>query len=178
MSNEFIPGPYDAFEKVAPGEPRFVLLGRDPAMPGAITEWARIRRMQAIRKHGNQRAGSKASIALKAELAQCNEAEEIALSAEEWRGGHTKVEAVRPTYNEIRRTEAEQAAVGRHNLLELAHKNMREAAYFWHEARDVLKRMGEIDEPAECAMSAMLDEINQMADSLRAKLKNSEGASS
>lgn len=43
------PGQFDAFDKARDDEPIFTLLGRDECAPGAITEWARLRRMKALR---------------------------------------------------------------------------------------------------------------------------------
>lgn len=166
----FTPGPFDALDKVNEGEPRFVLLGRDPAMPGAITEWARLRRMAAIRKYGTPRSGTRSETKLKAELAQCHEAEEIALYADEWRKGHEEVEGNKPTYNEVKKSEAELAALADHALLDLAHKNLREAAYFLCEATDILKRMGKVDEVEALSMGDLLTRINAKADVIREEL--------
>lgn len=62
-------------------EPIFTLLGRDPCAPGAITQWAHLRRNRAFRL---LYAGS---AELQDELRKCAEAEAIAFSMEAYRTG-------------------------------------------------------------------------------------------
>ena len=40
MATKNNPGKYDCYANAEPDEPMFVLLGRDPAAPDAIVQWA------------------------------------------------------------------------------------------------------------------------------------------
>lgn len=64
------PSRFDGFLKAAPGELIFTLLERDPCAPPAILHWCDLRRVRARKELKGK--------ALKAELTQINEAEEIA----------------------------------------------------------------------------------------------------
>lgn len=46
MGTKEQPGQFDCYEKAAPDEPIFTLLGRDRSAPTLVMEWARIRELQ------------------------------------------------------------------------------------------------------------------------------------
>lgn len=74
------PSRFDGFLKAKEGELIFTLLERDKDAPGAILHWCELRRTRARKELKGD--------ALKAELAQINEAEEIAWEMQRRQKGH------------------------------------------------------------------------------------------
>jgi hypothetical protein len=68
------PAPNDCYANALPDEPMFTLLGRDPAAPGLIRQWAQLRQCEVI---GGMRPAS--------DQAVCDEARRCADAMEAWR---------------------------------------------------------------------------------------------
>lgn len=177
MSTKEIPGPFDAFAKAHPDEPVFALLGRDPAAPAAITEWARIRRNRAIRIWGESKKQSD-KVLLDAEMKQCAEAEALAMEFDDYRTGAEAIEGRPSTYQEVRKTkeEIEQAAAIKRRGE--ACKHLREAAYHLAEARAALHLVEAIVPGGFYDTSLQLAEreVNSAAEHFEAKRPDGEAA--
>lgn len=164
MSTLDQPGAFDAFEKLQPGEPFFPLLARDDCAPGAMTEWARLRRNRALKLWGDSSNPSDA-VKLAAELAQCAQAENLALEFADWRAGQADESLPqRSSYQEIVRTAEELAEAGRRSKIDAAVRQLREAAYHVRNAHDGLKDLDLIGESTDRDLGFMLAQINGLAD--------------
>lgn len=130
------PSPFDPLERLEPGEDRFVIRERDPAGPGAITEWCRLRRQWAYRTYGVEPTGN-AKRLLDAELAQCAEADAKALAWKERQTDGGPIEEHRATYTEATLSEEQVSAAKRQKLREDLIRCLREADYFIHELLDL-----------------------------------------
>lgn len=163
------PGPFDALEKAMPEEPIFTLLGRDPCAPPTITEWARLRRNDAIKRLGDSKSREDKE-ALKAELIQCAEAEEVALAMADWRNGMPEeILAERARYDGRVRSAEELDAAKRLKRLEGLLRNLRESAYQLCEAKDGLAELGLVKDITVVDLGLMLTRINELADDLTPK---------
>lgn len=160
-------GAYDALEKALPGEPIFPLLGRDPAAPAAVTEWARIRRNRAFRKWGESHRPADKEL-LAAELKQCCEAEEQALQFTEWReqqeGKASEQQGERANYQGVIKSAEEQAEAARLNARAGAVRDLREAAYHLSEALEALDGLGVLPERTKADGVLYLARINGLAE--------------
>lgn len=130
------PSPFDPLADMPPDEGRFVLRERDPAAPGAITEWARIRRNLAFKKYGHRKS-NKAADALKVEMLQAKEADEIAL---EWasREAPERIEGKNTSYQEVVKTADQLAELDAMKVRETALHHLREGAAHISDAREIL----------------------------------------
>lgn len=162
------PGAFDALEKAEPGEPMFPLLARDPAAPGAITEWCRLRRNRAVKLWGDSKRVADKKL-LAAELDQCANAEEVALQFAEWREDRAPVEGERSGYQEVKRTVVELAEADVRKRQEASVRSMREAAYHLCEAKDALLALGLAPPATEHDLVMMLARINGLADAYTAR---------
>lgn len=162
------PGAFDALEKAKPDEPIFPLLAHDPCAPGAITEWCRLRRNWALKIWGADDASAADKVRLAAELAQCANAEAIALQMTDWASEHAEVEGQRSSYQELARSVEEVAEAERRKRRDSAVRHLREAAYHYCEARDLLVDLGLV-EAEENPMTTILDLINKAADHFETK---------
>jgi hypothetical protein len=169
VSTKETPGPYDALGKAEPGEPMFPLLARDPCAPGAITEWARLRRNLAIKAYGH-RAGDKAAKLLDAELRQCANAEAVALEMGDWRKAtEAPAELARVNYSGVQRTAGELAEVAKAESILGAVRHLREAAYHASEALDCLRGLDAITPDQAKVLGHSLASINALADAAQPK---------
>lgn len=164
MSTKEIPGPFDALEKALPDEPMFPLLAHDPCAPATITEWCRLRRNRALRLWGGDDANAADRELLAAELAQCANAEVIALEMGDWRTGHTEVEGKRSAYQDLARSVEEVAEADRRKRREQVHRHFREAAYHTSEARDLLRDAQLMPDDGEDDFEFLLGLINRHAE--------------
>lgn len=156
------PGPFDALGKAEPGEPMFPLLGRDPAAPGTITEWARLRRNLAIKQYGTDPKG-KGKKLLAAELAQCANAEAAAMEFAEWRSGNSEADQPgRVNYSGGTRTAEELAEAARATTQLEAVRHLREAAYHVNEAREKLVALDLIKDMS--GLRVIREDVNAYAD--------------
>jgi hypothetical protein len=92
------PGEFDVLTKLRPGEPYFVLAGRDTFAPPLVLEWAKNNRYRAL-EEGD--AGKIDQDKLQDELRKSTQAEEIAWAMKAYKRGDRKPEAPassRPTY--------------------------------------------------------------------------------
>jgi len=81
------PGEFDALVKLRPGEPYFVLIGRDRFAPGLVLEWVDRNRRRAMEE---SRAGNMSDDQLHLELRQSTEAEQIAWDMQAFKSGRTE----------------------------------------------------------------------------------------
>lgn len=162
-------GPYDALEKAKPGEPMFPLLGRDPAAPPAITEWARVRRNRAMKNYGESSNAANKEL-LAAELRQCANAEDIALQMGEWRTQHQIADGpARASYNDVIKSAEEQAEADRRQRRITACQHLREAAYHLCEGKDGLVGLELVGQVTQSDLQSMLARINGIADKYEAR---------
>ena len=158
-STKVEPGPYDAFEKAEPREPLFVLLARDHASPGAITEWCRLRRNVATKTLDWE------SDAFAAEMRQCAEAEAVALEMNSWRTGQTvAATTAAPTTNYSGARGETLEHRNREIAIAEAVQHGREAAYHTCEMRDKLTGLGVVPELDTVLLNRALLYINNIAD--------------
>lgn len=134
--------PFDPLGRLEDGEDRFVIREHDPVGPEAITGWTQLRRNFAYRMYGDD-PSEEAQRALKAELAQCAEAEEKALAWRERATGGEAVEGEKKLYQDVERTEDQLAELDTAKKRALAIDHLREAAYRLCEAKGVLRDIGE-----------------------------------
>jgi hypothetical protein len=152
--------PFDPTDRLEPGERRFTIREHDRAGPGAITEWCRIRRNIAFKLYGTAPTGE-AERGLKAELAQCAEAETLALDWKEKQDSGEIAEAgVRAAYSEVVLTEAQVAKAERQREISEALRHLREAAYRLSNAIEA----NPLTATVEMAMG--LENINATADAI------------
>lgn len=152
--------PFDPTDRLEPGERRFTIREHDRAGPGAITEWARIRRNIAFKAYGTAPTGE-AERGLKAELAQCAEAETLALDWKEKQdSGEIAEEAVRATYSAVALTEEQVTAAARQREIQTALRYLREAAFHLNNAIEA----NPLTATVEMAMG--LENINATADAI------------
>jgi hypothetical protein len=86
------PGEFDALTTLRPGEPYFLLVGRDRLAPGLVLRWASYNRRRALREfNAKQIDGPKRE----RELRKSTQAEEIAWGMQAYKQGHQTV-AVEP----------------------------------------------------------------------------------
>lgn len=163
LSTAAHPSPFDPLADMPLDEPRFVLRGRDPVGPGAITEWARLRRNWAIKQWADS-SSEEAQRRLQAELRQCAAAEEQAMEWAERLAGGEAVEAVNATYQDVHRTEEQLAALGREKRIAALQRHLREAAYHTCEARDGYAAIDELGAEDAHALEQALATINRIAD--------------
>ena len=87
LSTAARPSPFDPLDRMPADEGRFVIREKDPAGPGAMTEWCRLRRNHAAKLYGTNPIGD-AKRLFDAEMEQCRQAEDLALDwAERMNGG-------------------------------------------------------------------------------------------
>lgn len=79
------PGEFDALVKLQPGEPYFVLIGRDRSAPGLVDGWADTNRRRAIADHDGGLIGE---AKLHTELRQSTQAEMIGCAMRAFKTGH------------------------------------------------------------------------------------------
>lgn len=79
------PSEFDALVKLRPGEPYFLLIGRDRLAPPLVCEWVKRNRQRAHDDHG---AGRISDEKLDQELRQSTQAETIAWSMQAYKAGH------------------------------------------------------------------------------------------
>lgn len=158
------PGPYDALGKALPGEPIFPLKASDPDAPDTILHWADLRRRRARRIDQPE--------VRRAELAQCSNAEACAWEFEDWRKREIgeaaeEPQTVRVNYSGVKKSAAELDAAERFKAIRTAVAELREAAFHFCEARDILVSLGEL--PSQGIVTArsvadILAQINEVAD--------------
>lgn len=74
------PGEFDALTTLRPGEPYFLLVGRDRLAPTLVIQWAETRRRQSLAEGSDGRD-------IEHDLRKCTEAEMIAWSMQEYKKG-------------------------------------------------------------------------------------------
>lgn len=151
------PGEFDALAKLRPGEPYFLLIGRDRLAPPLVDQWADRNRRRALADHKH---GLISDEQREIELRKSTQAEAIAEAMREYKRGYEapKVEstlAARPTYTghqlpeETARRDEEQRARAR--VVAAVHNAIAEAT----EAAATL-RAGSADPDDEQAQDAQL----------------------
>ena len=157
LSTAAKPSPFDPLDRMPATEGRFVIRETDPAGPGAITEWGRIRRNIAFRKFGTSPAeGSDEARLLKAELDQCNDADDMALEWKERQDAAEPVENEVTYYSGATLTEEQvQAAKRQKHVAELV-RHLREAAYF---ACELIEQDGPSVDPDLAEQHAQINAI-------------------
>lgn len=90
---------FDALAKLRPGEPYFVLIGRDTLAPARVQEWAKANRQRAF---DDWDAGKISEADRDYELAKSTQAEQIGWEMVAYKKGHRPVDPpkpdARPTY--------------------------------------------------------------------------------
>lgn len=157
------PSPLDPFDKLEPDEPYFRVRGKDPAGCGTVTEWARITRTKALAKFGPEPKTERDKSALKAVLAKCAQAEELAFIMQEYAEGHERPGDTRATYNELQQTEEHLAEVQAKRRLEGLMRHMQEGRYHICEAKDGLVDMLLLSEETNAEIDAMLERLGAIA---------------
>lgn len=147
--------PFDPLGRLEPGEDRFVIRERDPVGPGAITSWTHLRRNWALKTYGTAPVGE-AKRLLDAELAQCAEAEEKALTWSERQSGQAEAEEQRATYSGVSLTEEQIAAAKRQKSHAALAQALREAAYH---ACELIEIDGPAVAPALVEQHAAINEL-------------------
>jgi hypothetical protein len=116
------PGEFDALMNLRPGEPYFLLVGRDRLAPGLLLRWASYNRRRAF---SEQDSGKIDDAKVERELRKSTQAEEIAWAMKEYKLDRPKdkpkgqVAATRPTYTghelpeATKLADAKQAAAAR-----------------------------------------------------------------
>jgi hypothetical protein len=82
------PGEFDALVKLRPGEPYFLLIGRDRSAPALVLEWARRHRNKVLAESD---AGKLDDATLRLELRQATDAEGIAWAMQDYKTGNPSV---------------------------------------------------------------------------------------
>lgn len=149
------PSPFDPLPRLEPGEDRFTIREKDLAGPGAMTEWARIRRNLAFRTYGTNPTGD-AKRLLEAELQQCAEAEQKALDWKDRQQGQAEADVQRATYSGASLTEEQVTAAKRQKNLTALCQALREAAYH---ACEIIEQDGPKVDPALVEHHAAINEI-------------------
>lgn len=162
MSTLTEPGAFDALEKAADDEPFFMLLARDEDAPATVTEWCRLRRNRAMKLYGHSKGATKKALFAK-ELAQCANAEQLAIEMAEWREGQDAPAAVRISHG-VQRTELELAEAAARDRLAKAVRHLREADYYVCEARDALVELGKIGEVTQGDLAMMMARLKGIVD--------------
>lgn len=94
------PSEFDAAAKLRPGEPYFLLIGRDKLAPGLILRWASYNRRKALREHDD---GLISDARLDDELRKSTDAEMIAWDMKAYKKGWDRKQngepAAAPTYS-------------------------------------------------------------------------------
>lgn len=88
------PGEFDAMANIRPGEPYFLLLGRDRIAPKNISDWADLNRRRALADHADDKIGNDE---LERELRKSTQAEMIAASMIAYKAGWDEKKALEPT---------------------------------------------------------------------------------
>lgn len=160
------PSAFDPLDEMPADEPRFVLRGKDPAAPGAITEWARDRRNRAFREfNAIEQPTEQDRLKLKAELEQCREADDLAMQMREWQQDHAAPEGdPRATYNAIERTQEQLAEAARKRRLDDVHRDIQEGRYHVCNVRDSLEDMGLLGEETRADLDRMLERLQAVDD--------------
>lgn len=151
ISTKEHPSPYDGLEKAQPDEPLFTLLARDPDAAPLVLEWAERRRSRArwIDDPADRRA----------ELQQCNEAEEVAWAMQRWRKGEEEVVVeTRASYNDTAIDEPWRREIS------LALQHLRNAAYSLNEGREMFDRLGLLDDDDRQMLQSAKTIANNLAD--------------
>lgn len=78
------PSEFDAAAKLRPGEPYFLLIGRDKLAPGLILRWASYNRRKVLREHDEGRISDDR---LEDELRKSSDAEQIAWDMQAYKNG-------------------------------------------------------------------------------------------
>lgn len=103
------PGEFDALTTLRPGEPYFLLVGRDKLAPDQVLAWAKANRDRALADYGNNKL---TQAKLDEELRKSTQAEEIAWAMQEykkqWPTGWERVQAA---FEPEEKTEAYSGAV-------------------------------------------------------------------
>lgn len=86
------PGEFDAMTTLRPGEPYFLLVGRDKLAPAAVDRWAKDNRQRALADH---KAGRISQEKLNEELRKSTQAEEIGWAMTAYKRGDE--ERITPT---------------------------------------------------------------------------------
>jgi hypothetical protein len=137
--------PFDPLARMEPGEDRFVIRENDPDGPAVIAFWAHQRRNRTVKRYGADPELSGDARRLRdADIAQCAEAEEKALTWSERQHGGEAATEERASYAGAALSEEQVAAAKRQKHEVEAIRNLREAAYH-------LKEMLDVDGPAATA---------------------------
>lgn len=147
--------PFDPLARLDPGEDRFVIREKDPVGPGAITSWTHLRRNWAIKTYGTKPTGE-AKRLLDAELAQCAEAEEKALTWAERNHGQAAADEQRATYSGAALSEEQVLAARRQKNHASLCQALREAAYH---ACEMIEQDGPNVDPALVDQHARINEL-------------------
>lgn len=124
------PGPLDALDKQRPGEPRFVLLGRDPDAPAGIAGWCDARRKRLdLGQYTNKDGGNPAPADVRDELVQITEAEDVAADMVRYRRQHPEADTTTPKRASYADTAPASAAISERERIMAAVRHLREAAY-------------------------------------------------
>lgn len=147
--------PFDPLARLDPGEDRFVIREKDQVGPEAITAWAHLRRNWAIKTYGTEPLGDAARL-LKAEFAQCAEAEEKALAWRERQQGAETPDEQRASYANAVQSEEQIAAAKRQKMQAELRSLLREADYY---AAELLALDGPTASPDLAEKAAALHEM-------------------
>lgn len=132
MMGGAVTSPFDPMGRLDAGEDYFAVREGDPVGPQTITAWTHLRRNWLFKRYGTEPIGE-AARQLKAELAQCAEAEEKALRWSDRQAGHEAADEERATYAGAVLTEEQVSAAKRQKLKADLERNLAEADYAAHE---------------------------------------------
>lgn len=160
------PSPFDPLADMPPDEPRFILRGRDPAAPPAVTEWARVHRSRAYSDLTDDKGSPKsreAKVQLAAALQKAANADELAMDMREYQHSVARPREDRLS-NGAEKTQEQLVELDRHRQRKVALEHLQEGRYHLNEAREAFLEMGLITENQSEKIQGWLDRAQEIAE--------------